>query len=860
MMMNMKQSKVIAYDHNRIEKKWQKKWTSSKLYESKEDNKKEKYYVLDMFPYPSGEGLHVGHPKGYIATDIISRYHRMSGYSVLHPMGFDAFGLPAENYALKMKINPADSVSKNVKHFKKQLEILGFDYDWSREINTTDSKYYKWTQWIFLQLLKKGLAFESFEPINWCPSCKTGLANEDVEDGKCERCGTPIEKKPMKQWVLKITDYAERLLKDLDAEDSGDKPLLDWPESIKELQKNWIGKSEGAMIRFKVQSVSTPLPAVTTPIADTFPPRAINRSAPLRLVPGSVGSGAADDVTIEVFTTRPDTLFGVTYVVLAPEHKLVTELLNLIENKKEVEDYINRTKNETEIERTDIKKDKTGVELKGVKAMNPANNEEVPVWIADYVLADYGTGAVMAVPAHDKRDFQFANKFNLPIKEIVLADKQEMILKFGKSITKYKLRDWVFSRQRYWGEPIPIIHCENCAKLNPSGHGIVPVPEKDLPVVLPKVKSYEPTGTGESPLAVISKWVNVKCPVCKSPAKRETNTMPQWAGSCWYYLRYMDTKNSKALVDQNKEKYWAPVDVYIGGAEHATRHLIYARFWHKFLYDIGAVSTIEPFIKLQHVGLIMGEDGRKMSKRFGNVINPDDLVKTFGADTLRIYEMFMGPFDQQIAWNTNSMVGARRFVEKVWRLKKCVVQKQSRNEADTFPRDLAERGDSSRGNVVGEVGETVSAKIVHRTIKKVTEDIEAMRFNTAISALMILVNEFEKTQTVSREHYEILLKLLAPFAPHVAEELWITLGNRKSIHISEWPKYNSKLIVDNEVIIAVQVNGRVRGTFKTMKDTNDEDMKSKALNLPEIQKRVSGKEIKKIVIVKNKVVSIVISQ
>ncbi len=888
-------SKQKKYNHLLIEKKWQKKWASLKLYKSKEDAKKKKCYVLDMFPYPSGEGLHVGHPKGYIATDIISRYRRMNGFSVLHPMGFDAFGLPAENYALKMKINPADSVAKNVKHFKKQLEILGFDYDWSREINTTDPKYYKWTQWIFLQLLKKELAFESYEPIIWCPSCKTGLANEDIEDGRCERCDTPVEKKPMRQWVLRITDYADRLLNDLESKDSNGKLLLDWPISIKELQRNWIGKSEGAMLKFNL----------------VIPAKAGIHDQEINSIQNTLDSRfRGNDNTIEVFTTRPDTLFGVTYVVLAPEHRLVNELFNSVENKKEVEDYINRAKNETEIERMDIKKDKTGVELKGIKAVNPANNEEVPVWIADYVLPDYGTGAVMAVPAHDDRDLAFQKKYGLNIRRVIMdpnglsglkdshiyeqttlkamsesgvawtyagilmnsgkftGKESELVKKEiteyvgGKWVTKYKLRDWVFSRQRYWGEPIPVIHCENCAKQNPAGRGIVPVPEKDLPVKLPKVISYEPTGTGESPLATISKWVNVKCPVCKSPAKRETNTMPQWAGSCWYYLRYMDTKNKKALVDATKEKYWAPVDVYVGGAEHATRHLIYARFWHKFLYDTGTVSTIEPFIKLQHVGLIMGEDGRKMSKRFGNVINPDDLVKTFGADTLRIYEMFMGPFDQQISWNTDSIVGARRFVEKVWRLASKASEEKDPRDTPSAPAGAAS-GFRSPSLAPKRPSDSFSSdafvQILHRTIKKVTEDIEAMRFNTAISSMMILVNEFEKTGIVSKRNYEILLKLLAPFAPHIAEELWITLGNKKSIHISEWPKFAAKLIVDDEVIIAVQVNGRVRGTFKTMKDTNDEEMKIKALNLSEIRKWVDGKEVKKVVIVKNKVVSVVVS-
>ena len=1301
------------YDPAKIEKKWQKKWAKDKLYRSKEDlkksqDKKEKFFVLDMFPYPSGEGLHVGHPKGYIATDIISRMNRMQGKSVLHPMGFDAFGLPAENYALKMKKNPMDLTEVNVQRFKEQLELIGLDYDWSREINTTDPAYYKWTQWAFLQMYKKGLAFESFEPINWCPSCKTGLANEDVEDGRCERCGTPVEKKPLRQWVLKITDYADRLLADLEAkkieaplievtkgefafrsdkkmverdcilaivkhwekdeylvlsapkfgwktfviggiekgenpteavereivEETGftdikivkqlgeqiqakhfaphkdenrlatltgfyvelksgkqkkvsvaeashqnvlwvpkqkiaallnpkitdwafwnrfrgnessfsepcfvetdepgivkpelpfverdallvivkhwsedkyiglkwkkvdwqtlitgapedgqtpeqgaimeimqetgyahpkfirnlgkvhskfyhvpkkvnrfahfdilyfeladdekkeisqnekdihevvwlskdevsdfltpaahqyawskfqgesfklieeSKPLLDWPNSIKELQKNWIGKSEGAELDFKIKN---------------------------------------SDKKIKVFTTRPDTLFGVTYVVLAPEHVLVSEFLEQVENKKEVEAYIAQAKLETEIERTDAKKEKTGVELKGIKVINPANGEEVSVWISDYVLADYGTGAVMAVPAHDDRDFAFAKKFGLQIKQVIVPEfgnhadneqfadggcsivfdpiaqryavtedekgflrlpsggikpgedpkacilreteeesglydfksieslgevnahyhnvaknvnrvahatcllivansintkpvqledhEKKFVLKWvtpdeavakwqtridrgadhwiylmeqavgrlielgidktndkakyqqgsfdgsgaltnsgkfdgknsdeirkditlavgGNWVSKYKLRDWVFSRQRYWGEPIPLIHCEKC--------GVVPVPEKDLPVKLPKVASYEPTGTGESPLAAIHKWVNVPCPKCKKPAKRETNTMPQWAGSSWYYLRYMDPKNNKALVDPKKEKYWAPVDLYVGGAEHATRHLIYARFWHKFLYDIGVVSTIEPFIKLQHVGLIMGEDGRKMSKRFGNVVNPDEVVKNYGADSLRLYEMFMGPFDQQIAWSTSSIVGVRRFIEKVWKLESKVVKSKV---------------ESQEINIID--------RILHKTIKKVTADISAMSFNTAISTLMIAVNEItDNPVSPNRVQFEILLKLIAPFAPHVAEELWYSLGNKKSIHISGWPIFDEALTIEDEANIIVQVNGKVRASFKASKTLKEAELEAQAKAIPEVQKWLEGKSIKKVIVIKGKLVSIVVS-
>ncbi len=996
---NQDSSKSLSlYDHKKLEKKWQKKWATSKIYRSEviSDKKissiKLKYYILDMFPYPSGVGLHVGHPKGYIATDIVSRMKRMQGFNVLHPMGFDAFGLPAENYAIKTKTNPEVSVKKNVVHYKEQLEILGCDYDWSREINTTDPKYYHWTQWIFLQIWKKGLAYESYEPINWCPSCKTGLANEDVEDGRCERCGTPVEKKPLRQWVLKITDYAERLLNDIDMKDTSGRRALDWPASIVKSQKDWIGRSEGSLLKFEIEISKEQA-------------KSLDKKASVK--------------DIEVFTTRPDTLFGVTYVVLAPEHKLVAELLQVVTNRVEVESYISRTKNKSEIDRTDATKEKTGVELKGISVINPANGEKVPVWIADYVLADYGTGAVMAVPAHDERDFAFAQKFGLQIKNVIIPDfkdytsggapvllkktnkrssitaivrhwsedkylilnwkktprktfitggieegedsvasaKREILeetgyddVKFerilgeshghffaswkdenhdthitgvlfklnsgsqkkvaeeelekhsyewvdsrlvitklnetkhdirfslyfwdktnrdsaytddgvlvnsgrfdgsssgsvkkditdfvhGKLVTKYKLRDWVFSRQRYWGEPIPLVHCEKC--------GVVPVPEKDLPVKLPKVKSYEPTGTGESPLATIDKWVNTKCPICGRKAKRETNTMPQWAGSSWYYLRYMDPKNAKSLVDPKIEKYWSPVDFYIGGAEHATRHLIYARFWHKFLYDIGVVSTVEPFAKLQHVGLIMGEDGRKMSKRFGNVVDPVDVVNIYGADTLRIYEMFMGPFDQQISWSTDGMIGSRRFVERVWRL----ADKLVTNDTDTgiSPENYAK-----------------SEKIIHKAIKKVSDDIASIHFNTAISTLMITVNELEKTG-INKEQFESLIKLLAPFAPHMTEELWSGLGNKRSIHLESWPIYKAELAVDSTVTIAVQVNGKIRGSFEidiVTANIGDEkakkSMEESAKNIPEVKKWIDGKEVKKIIVVKCKLVSIVI--
>ncbi|MCK9345222.1 MAG: leucine--tRNA ligase [Candidatus Pacebacteria bacterium] len=801
------------YDHKEIEKKWQTEWEAKGLYCASDDSSKPKSYVLDMFPYPSGEGLHVGHPKGYIATDAYSRMKRMQGFNVLHAMGWDAFGLPAEQYAIKNKVHPRVAVDKNTTRFKEQLSIIGFDYDWKREINTTDPEFYKWTQWIFLKMFEKGLAYESYEPINWCPTCQTGLANEDLEDGKCERCDTPVEKKPMRQWVLRITQYADRMLEDLDA--------LNWPASIKESQKNWIGRSEGAEIDFKIEN---------------------------------------SDKTITVFTTRPDTLFGATYVVLAPENKLIDELASSISNMSDVLAYREDAKSRTEIERTAEGKEKTGVKLEGVLAINPANDEKIPVFAADYVLGNYGTGAVMAVPAHDERDWSFAKKFNLPIKQVIetpeffpkdkpytedgiitnsivwldgllsVDARSEIVgeLEYkgaAKEVVRYRLKDWVFSRQRYWGEPIPLIHCDKC--------GVVPVPEADLPVMLPQVESYAPSGTGESPLANIAEWVNVPCPKCGGAGKRETNTMPQWAGSSWYYLRFIDPKNSDALVDKTKEKYWSPVDMYVGGAEHATRHLIYARFYHKFLYDIGVVNYEEPFARLQNVGLIMAEDGRKMSKRWGNVVNPDDVVGEHGADTLRLYEMFMGPFNQSVAWSTQSIVGPRRFLERVWKLAEKV--SESANEKTT---DAA----------------------LHKAIKKVGDDIETFGFNTAISALMILVNDLEKAESLSKHTYETLLVLLAPFAPHITEELWHELGNTTSIHLASWPAYDASKCVESEITIAIQVNGKVRDEIVVAADADEEAIKSIVLARPTIVKWTEGEEIKKIIVVKGKLVSIVVGE
>ncbi|HUD02598.1 MAG TPA: class I tRNA ligase family protein [Candidatus Paceibacterota bacterium] len=753
---------MITYDHKKIEKKWQKKWGDSGIYKTADNSNKPKTFVLDMFPYPSGEGLHVGHPRGYIATDIYSRHCRMQGKNVLHPMGWDAFGLPAENYALKNKVHPRKAVEKNIANFKSQLSKIGFDYDWSREINTTDPEYYKWTQWIFLQLFKKGLAYQSNEPINWCPSCMTGLANEDLDGDLCERCGTKVEKKALPQWVLKITAYADRMLDDLS--------LLNWPEHIKEAQRNWIGRSEGAEIEFEVSQTN---------------------------------------LTIKVFTTRPDTLFGATYMVLAPEHALVREFLSKIQNKNEVLRYIEVSREKSDIERNAEGKEKTGVELKGIKAINPANKKEIPVFIADYVLGGYGTGAIMAVPAHDERDREFAKKFDLPVKDEPFVDGKKITEQVGgRMTTMYKLKDWVFSRQRYWGEPIPIIHCPK--------DGAVAVPEKDLPVLLPDVEAYEPSGTGESPLANIPEWVNTTCPTCGGPAKRETNTMPQWAGSSWYYLRFMDPHNAEALVSKEHEKYWDPVDVYVGG-DHAVRHLIYARFWHKFLYDIGAVSVPEPFARLEFLGFILAEDGRKMSKRYGNIINPDDVVAQYGADTFRLYEMFIGPFENTTAWNTNAIVGTARFVERVWRLHEKVVDEQVLALDST----------------------------VEQTVKKVSEDIEAFKFNTAVSQMMICLNAFEKEGRVGRMQWEKFLQILAPFAPHIADELWEDLGHTESIHVSVWPLADVSKLVSATATIAVQINGKVRGRVEIATNASETEALAAARANPAVALWLAkGKELK----------------
>ena len=957
------------YDHNEIEKKWQETWEIEGVYKTKDPSSSDKNaFILDMFPYPSGSGLHVGHPRGYIATDVYSRMKRMQGYNVLHPMGWDAFGLPAENHAIANKTHPSIQMNENIERFKKQLMMMGVDYDWSHEINTTDPTFYKWTQWCFIQMFKNGLAYESHEPINWCPGCKTGLANEDLEaDGTCERCGSAVEKKPLRQWVLRITDYADRLIDDLDT-------LEQWPQWVKEAQRNWIGKSEGSTIPFVIKTKKS-------------------------------------EETINIFTTRADTLFGCTYFVLAPEHSFIHKHEAEIENLDEVKAYIEELRDKSEIERTAHGKDKTGIHLKGVTATNPANGEEVPVWIADYVLADYGTGAVMAVPAHDERDWAFAKKYDLPIKNVIqpvygdvtknpkvalagygiikrssdnkvllqkypprngsdfyhlpggtlepgenpeqgcyreieeetgykfsnysgevsrsvdfyisIADnttesvrhkhyfalnfddhvpgikdpddyeadleyvwiggdelkdlqmfesereairasykepeafvsvgmlidsddfsdslsldaKQQITEKVGGEMTKnYKLRDWVFSRQRYWGEPIPLVHVNE---------KVYSIDEYQLPVVLPNVESYEPTGTGESPLAGIDDWVNITgyltsdanfivadvAPEGKEllSGKRETNTMPQWAGSSWYYLRYIDPTNPDALVDSAKEAAWSPIDVYVGG-DHATRHLIYARFWHKFLFDIGVVSQEEPFARLEFLGHIMAEDGTKISKRKNNGEKPDDIIARFGADSLRTYEMFIGPFEKAVPWSNDGIVGVRRFIEKMWR--------------------CAEK--------VSVEGQEVSS--LHKTIKKVGEDIQNFKFNTAVAQMMICVNEMDKQETISLSDFEMFLQVIAPFAPHAAEEIWQNeLDHTESIHISAWPEYDASRDQQNTVILGVQVNGKVRAEIEVEIDEGEESIKDRVLDIEDVMKWIEGKEIRKFIYVPGRIISIVVS-
>jgi len=812
---------MAKYPFNEIEQKWQKYWEEHKTFHAVEDPafpKEKRAYVLDMFPYPSGQGLHVGHPEGYTATDIYSRYLRMNGYNVLHPMGFDAFGLPAENYAIQTGTHPAVTTKANVDHFRQQIKSLGFSYDWDRELSTTDVDYYKWTQWIFLQLYKKGLAYESEMPINWCPSCKTGLANEEVKDGLCDRCGTKVTRKRIRQWVLKITAYADRLLEDLDG--------LDWPEPVKQMQRNWIGRSEGASVFFELD-------------------------------------GHADKV--EIYTTRPDTLFGATYMVLAPEHPLVAKITSDLQ-RKHVEEYIEEAARKSDLERTDLAKDKSGV-FTGAYAINPVNGKRIPIWISDYVLISYGTGAIMAVPAHDSRDWDFAKKFGLPVIEVVAPKGSAAALSghyegeppecteadgvavnssflngkgteeakkamtawleekgIGKLAVNYKLRDWLFSRQRYWGEPMPLVHCDKC--------GIVPLDEKELPLRLPEVKNYTPSGTGESPLANVADWVETTCPRCGGKAKRETNTMPQWAGSCWYYLRYLDPKNPAAFADRSKIDYWMPVDLYVGGVEHAVLHLLYARFWHKVLFDLGLVNTKEPFQRLVNQGMILGEDNQKMSKSRGNVVNPDDIVREFGADSMRVYEMFLGPLEVSKPWATAGLVGVSRFLERVWSMgEKPLV------DAELAPEQL---------------------KLLHKTIKKVTGDTSTLNFNTAISQMMIFANEAGKLEKMPRALMDPFVRLLAPYAPHLGEELWQRLGMKESVSRALWPKYDESLCVDEEKEIVVQVNGKIRERFMAKVDSPEAELEATARALPKVREWTEGKEIAKVIVVKGRLVNIVV--
>ncbi|WP_194746487.1 leucine--tRNA ligase [Staphylococcus chromogenes] len=801
----------MNYNHQEIEKKWQKYWIENKTFKTEDNLGQKKFYALDMFPYPSGAGLHVGHPEGYTATDIISRYKRMQGYNVLHPMGWDAFGLPAEQYALDTGNSPAEFTKRNIQTFKRQIQELGFSYDWDREVSTTDPEYYKWTQWIFIQLYKKGLAYVDEIPVNWCEALGTVLSNEEVVDGVSERGGHPVVRRPMKQWVLKITEYADRLLEDLET--------LDWPESIKDMQRNWIGRSEGAKVIFNVETINE---------------------------------------AIEVFTTRPDTIYGATFLVLSPENGLVNQITKP-EFKDQVKQYQDAAAKKSDLERTDLAKEKTGV-FTGAYAIHPLSGERIPVWIADYVLSTYGTGAVMAVPGHDERDYEFAQTFNLPVQYVIEGEltngvftgdgshihsdalngmnNTEAISKaieileakgHGEKKVNYKLRDWLFSRQRYWGEPIPIIHWEDGS--------ITTVPENELPLLLPKTDEIKPSGTGESPLANIDEFVNVTDPETGMKGRRETNTMPQWAGSCWYYLRYIDPKNDQMLADPEKLKHWLPVDLYIGGVEHAVLHLLYARFWHKVLYDIGVVPTKEPFQKLFNQGMILGEGHEKMSKSKGNVVNPDDIINSHGADTLRLYEMFMGPLDASIAWSENGLDGSRRFLDRVWRL-------------------LVTENNELSPKVVREETPQLE-KSYHQTVKKVTEDFESLNFNTAISQLMVFINDCYKAEKINQSYIEGFVKMLAPIAPHIGEELWSILGHEGTITYQPWPSYDTELLEGDVVEIVIQVNGKVRAKLEIPKNATKEEMEQFAFENENVQQAIEGKDIKKVIAVPQKLVNIV---
>ena len=799
------------YTPSEIEKKWQDFWDEHESFVCKNNSDKEKFYALVEFPYPSGQGLHVGHPRPYTALDIVSRMKRMQGYNVLFPMGWDAFGLPTENYAIKNKIHPAIVTKNNIAHFKEQLKSIGFSFDWSREINTTDPEYYKWTQWIFLQLYKHGLAYKKEMPINWCPSCKVGLSNEEVVGGKCERCGEEVVRRVKSQWMLKITEYADRLINDLDD--------LDFIERVVTQQKNWIGRSEGASINFSLKDY---------------------------------------DEKLEVFTTRPDTIYGATYMVIAPEHPLIENHADKIENLDEINAYKEECAKKSEFERTELEKDKTGVEIKGIKAINSLTNKEIPIWISDYVLMTYGTGAIMAVPAHDDRDYDFAKKFGLEIIPVIegsdVSEHANTETATGKMINSgilnglevkdaiakmidyleenklgdrkinYKLRDWVFSRQRYWGEPIPIVHCDKC--------GYVALPEEELPLLLPEVENYEPTDSGESPLAKMTDWVNTTCPKCGGPAKRETDTMPQWAGSSWYFLRYTDPHNDKELASKDALDYWMPVDWYNGGMEHTTLHLLYSRFWHKFLYDIGVVPTKEPYQKRTSHGMILGGNNEKMSKSRGNVVNPDDIVRDYGADTLRCYEMFIGDFEKPVPWSENGVKGCRRFLERVWNLQSLVV------DGDKYTEDLASE--------------------IHKTIKKVTEDYINLKANTAIAQLMTLSNEFSSAGKITKEDFRTFLILLNPVAPHITEELWQVCDLDGVLSEQVWPKYDEKMTIDDEIEIPVQFNGKVRYTIKIARDESQDKVFEVAEKDELFAKNTEGKKVVKKIYIPNKIVNIVV--
>ena len=800
-----------TYNFKDIEKKWQKFWEENKTFSTNLDKSKKKWYGLIEFPYPSGQGLHVGHPRSYTAMDIVARKRRMQGYNVLYPIGFDAFGLPAENYAIKNHVHPKITTEKNVENFRRQLKSLGFSFDWDREINTTDPNYYKWTQWIFIQLYKHGLAYKTTMPINFCTGCKVGLSNEEVVNGKCERCGSTVVQKEKSQWMLKITEYAERLINDLDD--------VDYLDKIKVQQKNWIGRSEGAEVDF-----------------------------------GLYVNGKKVDEKLRVYTTRPDTIFGATYMVIAPEHPILKTYEKEIKNIDDIKSYQKEASLKSSFERSELNKEKTGVEIKGIEAYNPINDTKIPIWVSDYVLITYGTGAIMAVPAHDERDYEFAKKFGIKIipvieggdieKEAYVGDgmhinsgflnglgKEESISKMCEYVEKndignkkvnYKLRDWVFSRQRYWGEPIPMVYCEKC--------GWEPIPESELPLELPNVEDYEPGENGESPLAKHKEWVNTTCPKCGGKATRETDTMPQWAGSSWYYLRYVDSKNDKALASKEALDYFTPVDWYNGGMEHTTLHLLYSRFWHKFLYDIGVVPTKEPYMKRTSHGMILGENGEKMSKSKGNVINPDDMVAEYGADTLRVYEMFMGPFDQTAPWSIDSIRGCNKFLARVWKL-----------------LDLPHDGDKTKHEIM-----------MNKAIKKVTDDIELMHFNTCVSTFMTMINVFYKDGYILKDELEKFVQLLSPFAPHIAEEMWNKLGHNDTITYEPWLTYDKSKIIDEEIEIPIQINGKLKGSVKVSKDATKEDVKNAFEKDESIMSKLDGKTIVKEIYVEGRIYNIVV--